>query len=107
MNYKLRIDSFAKRDIIEIYNYVKFNDSRENAEELLDNLEKTYLSLEKLPHRGHIPEELKDTGIKRFLEIHFKPYRVIYEIIGSIVYVHCIFDGRRNLQEILYNRLLR
>ena len=107
MNYKLLIDPLAKKDIVEIYNYVAFNDSEENAKRLLDNLEKTYLNLEKLPTRGHVPEELKNTGIKRFLEIHYKPYRIIYEIIDNIVYVHCVLDGRRNMQELLSNRLLR
>ncbi|HAB53694.1 MAG: hypothetical protein A2315_08850 [Ignavibacteria bacterium RIFOXYB2_FULL_35_12] len=107
MNYKLLIDPLAKKDIIEIYNYVAVDDSVENADKLLKNLERTYLSLEKLPLRGHIPEELRGTGIKRFLEIHFKPNRIIYEIIDNIVYVHCVVDGRRNMQELLSSRLLR
>ena len=107
MNYKLMIDPLAKKDIIEIYNYVALSDSTDKAKRLLDNLEKTYANLEKLPERGHIPEELRGTGIKRFLEIHYKPYRIIYEIIENIVYVHCVLDGRRNMQEVLSNRLLR
>src|SRR3989339_2091424 len=107
MNYKLLIDPLAKKDIIEIYNYVAVDDSVENADKLLKNLERTYLSLEKLPLRGHIPEELRGTGIKRFLEIHFNPNRIIYEIIDNIVYVHCVVDVRRNMQELLSSRLLR
>ena len=107
MNYKLLIDPLAKKDIIEIYNYVALSDSIDKANRLLDNLEETYLKLEKLPERGHIPEELRGTGIKRFLEIHFKPYRIIYEIIDNIVYIHCVLDGRRNMQELLSSRLLR
>jgi len=107
MKYKLLIDPLAKKDIIEIYNYVALSDSTYKADRLLDNLEKTYANLEKLPERGHIPEELRGTGIKRFLEIHYKPYRILYEIIDNIVYVHCVLDGRRNMQELLSSRLLR
>ena len=107
MNYKLLIDPLAKKDIIEIYKYVALSDSIDKAKRLLDNLERTYTNLEKLPEREHIPEELRGTGIKRFLEIHYKPYRIIYEIIENIVYVHCVLDGRRNMQEVLANRLLR
>jgi len=107
MKYKLLIDPLAKQDIIDIYSYVEINDSKDNAKRLLANLEKAYLKLEKLPTRGHIPEELRNTGINRYLEIHYKPYRIIYEIIDNIVYVHCILDGRRNVQEILSVRLLR
>ena len=107
MRYKLLIDSLAKKDIVDIYNYVAEFDSIENAKKLLTNLEATYLKLENLPTRGHIPPELRNTGIRRYREIHFKPYRIIYEIIDNIVYVHCILEGRRNMQEILANRLLR
>lgn len=107
MKYKLLIDPLAKQDIVDIYNYLVISDSEDNAKRLLANLEKTYLSLEKLPSRGHIPEELKNTGIARYFEIHYKPYRIIYEIIDNVVYVHCILDGRRNMQEILSIRLLR
>ena len=107
MKYRLLINPLAKKDIIEIYNYVALSDSIDKANRLLDNLEETYLKLEKLPERGHIPEELRGTGIKRFLEIHFKPYRIIYEIIDNIVYIHCVLDGRRNMQELLSSRLLR
>jgi len=107
MKYKLLIDPLAKQDILEIYYYVLANDSIGKARKLLDNLEKTYLELEILPSRGHVPDELRNIGIKRFLEIHFKPSRIIYEIIVDIVYVHCILDGRRNMQELLANQLFR
>lgn len=107
MNFKLLIDPLAKQDLIDIYNYVAANDSEENANKLLENLETTCLDLEKLPTRGHIPEELRNTGIKRFLEIHYKPYRIIYEITDKVVYVHLIADGRRNMQDLLSERLLR
>ena len=55
MNYKLLIDPLSKKDILEIYNYAAINDSAEKAKKLLENLEETYLKLEKLPERGHIP----------------------------------------------------
>lgn len=107
MKYKLLIDPLAEKDIIDIYNYVATNDSEVSARKLILNLEKTYIRLEKYPARGHIPPELQNTGITRYLEIHYKPYRIIYEIIDNFVYVHFIADGRRNLQEILSLRLLR
>ena len=42
MNYKLLIDPLAKKDIIEIYNYVTLSDSIDKAKRLLDYLETTY-----------------------------------------------------------------
>ena len=107
MKYKVIIDPQAKEDMREIFFYVAINDSLEVANKLLDKMEETCYKLERFPERGHIPEELRNTGIKRYLEIHYKPYRIIYEVKSNIIYVHSVLDGRRNIQDILSNRILR
>ncbi len=105
--YKVIIDPLAKADLKEIFVYIELNDSIQSANKLLDALEATCYKLEKYPERGHLPPELKSTGIKNYLEIHYKPYRIIYEIEGNFVYIHSVLDGRRNIQEVLSNRILR
>ncbi len=40
-------------------------------------------------------------------QVHFKPYRIIYQVAGRKVLIHCVLDGRRAVQEILERRLLR
>jgi len=105
--YKVLIDPQAKQDLKELFIYAALNDSISLADKLLDAIEKTCYKLEEYPERGHIPQELKLTGIKRYLEIHYKSYRIIYEIEKNLVYTHSILDGRRNIQEILAERLLR
>lgn len=107
MKYKVIIDPQAKLDLKEIFIYVAVNDSIQSANKLLDALEETCSKLERIPERGHIPPELRPTGIKKYLEIHYKPYRIIYEIEKNLIYIHCVIDGRRNIQEILSNRFLR
>jgi toxin ParE1/3/4 len=107
MKYKVVIDPQAKMDIKEIFTYVASNDGKQIANKLIDNLETAFYKLEKYPKRGHIPPELIDTGIKSYLEIHYKPYRIIYEIERNSVYIHAILDGRRNIQEILQIRIIR
>ncbi|MBZ0181339.1 MAG: type II toxin-antitoxin system RelE/ParE family toxin [Melioribacteraceae bacterium] len=107
MKYKVKIDPLAQEDMKEIFLYVAINDSLDKANTLLDNIEEICYKLEKHPTRGHIPEELRSTGIKRYLEIHYKPYRIIYEIKKEIIYIHSVLDGRRNIQEILSERILR
>jgi toxin ParE1/3/4 len=105
--YKVVIDPLAKADLKDIFIYVSVNDSIESANKLLNGLESTCNKLEKYPERGHVPPELRETGIKNYVEIHYKPYRIIYEIEGNLVYIHSVLDGRRNIQEILNNRILR
>ena len=107
MKYNVVIDPQAKMDLKEIFSYVESNDGKQIANKLIDNLETAFYKLEKYPKRGHIPPELIDTGIKSYLEIHYKTYRIIYEIENKSVYIHSILDGRRNIQEILQRRILR
>ncbi len=107
MKYVANFVSEAEEDLFEIYKYVYLNDSEEKAEELYRKLYEKSIQLEKYPERGHIPPELDLLDITDFLEIHHKSYRIIYRIIDKKVFVHCILDGRRDLQKLLQERLLR
>ncbi|MDA3927022.1 MAG: type II toxin-antitoxin system RelE/ParE family toxin [Kiritimatiellae bacterium] len=107
MTYSVLLLQDAEDDIFDIYQYIKSSDSLEAAEHVFCMLEKLCLSLENLPARGHVPIELASINVTMFLEVLHKPYRVIYEIDKNNVFVHCVLDGRRELQQILERRLLR
>ena len=107
MRYKVRIIDDAEQDLIEVFSYIASHDSVEKAAYVLDKLESLCLGLAELPLRGHVPPELDRIGVTTYREVHFKPYRVIYEVIGQEVYVHCVLDGRRDMQSLLERRLLR
>lgn len=107
MNYKIYIIADAEEDIISIYKYVAINDSVQKAEILLKSIEERISNLSELANRGHIPPELERVGVYEYREIHFKPYRIIYQIIDSNIYVHCVLDSRRELEDLLQVRLLR
>ena len=105
--YQIILTSEAERDIVDIYDYIAKKDTLQNAEYVLDNLESLILSLEETPERGHYPPELSIQGIKEFKEVVFKPYRAIYEVIGSKIIVHLCVDGRRDMITLLERRLIR
>ena len=107
MKYRIFLISDAEKDIMEIYDYVSKNDSITKAENLLKELEQKCNSLSQLPDRGHTPPELERIGIQEYQEIHYGHYRIIYQVIESSIFIHCILDGRRNLQEIVTKRILR
>ena len=107
MRHQVLVVAEAEEDIFEIYKYVLRSDGRNRADHLLVKLQETCQSLAEMPHRGHSPPELERVGVSGYREIHFKPYRVIYQIVGNKVFIHCVLDGRRALQEILEHRLLR
>jgi len=105
--YQVILTAEAERDIFDIYDYIAKKDTLQNAEYVLDNLESLVLSLKEAPERGHYPPELSIQGIKELKEVIFKPYRAIYEIIGSKVIVHLCVDGRRDMKTLLERRLIR
>jgi len=107
MRYSVHVVLDAENDLWDIYRYAAQNDSVEKADRLIDKLNETMMSLEAFALRGHCPPELERVGTKYFKEIFFKPYRIIYQTIASDVFVYCILDGRRQLRELLQERVLR
>jgi toxin ParE1/3/4 len=107
MKYNVYIIADAEEDLYEIFKYVSTNDSPNKAEALITNMEKACINLGAFPDRGHTPPELERIGVYDYQEIHYKTDRIIYQAIRNTVYVHCILDSRRDLQEILEKRLLR
>jgi len=105
--YRVVIVEDAEQDLIDIHDYVAVHDSGQAALDLLDELESLCLSLAEQPSRGHLPPELERVGVAGYLEVHFKPYRVIYEITGNTVCIQCVVDSRRDMQTYLERRLLR
>jgi toxin ParE1/3/4 len=52
------------------------------------------------------PKELRSLGDQEYRQVLFKPYRVIYRVVGQQVVVYVISNGRRDLQSLLARRLL-
>ena len=107
MKYEVFVTQDAEDDIFAIYDYIFKNDDEDNANSVFQRIKETCLSLISFPDRGHTPPELERINVFNYKETHFKPYRIIYQIVENKVYIHCVFDGRRDLQEVLENRLFR
>ncbi len=97
----------AEDDLLDIHCYISRKDNPDIAEEVFCRLQKTCVTLEELPERGHLPLELDRIAVFNYLEIHSAPFRIIYEVDRHMVFVHCILDGRRELQELLQRRIIR
>jgi len=96
----------AARDLEELISYVAA-DSPLNAERILDKLEERARTLEATPARGRVLPELAHFGIRNWRELIVKPYRIIYRIDEDTVNVLAVLDGRRDLQDLLLERLIR
>ena len=107
MSFQVKLARQTIFDIEEIYAYLPAQEGREIAEKVLDGLQKSVLGLSHLPERGHFPPELEGLGLADIREIHFKPYRIVYQVRDKMVYVLAAADGRRDFRSLLSRRLVR
>lgn len=106
MRFEVPLTEDANRDLEDIYNYVAEHDAPGRADDLLDRIEEVIEGLSKHPERGSFPKELSALGIRDYRQRLYKPYRIIYRVIGKRVYIYLIADGRRDFQTLLARRLL-
>ena len=107
MSYQVFLTDGAAYDLEDLYDYIESHDATEKADYVLDKIEEIFSSLADNPERGTYPNELLAVGLREYRELYFKPYRIIYRIIGKHVYVVVIVDGRRDMQSLLQRRLLK
>jgi toxin ParE1/3/4 len=107
VKHRVRLVAEAEEDLLRIVTYIAANDSAQSAERVLDGIERALTALETLPERGHLPPELERIAVRGFREVHFKPYRIIYEIDGRDVLIHAVLDGRRDMTTLLERRMTR
>ena len=106
MRFEVLLTEAADGDLEELYDFIAEHDAPSKADDVIDHIEKVLERLAAFPQRGSFPKELLALGIREYRETFFKPYRVIYRIIGQRVVVYIIADGRRNMQALLERRFL-
>jgi len=96
----------AKKDLNEIIEYIA-QDSIEIAIQKYEKIKGAARSLVLFPNQGRVIPELLKHNITKFKELIISPWRLMYKIENNIVYVMAVIDGRRNIEDILLQRLLR
>lgn len=104
--YRVLLTRGAEQDIESIYDYIAEYDDPANADYVLDQLMATAEKLALMPERGSYPKELTALGMREFRQVNFKPYRLIYRLVGNDVIIYIVADGRRDMQSLLERRLL-
>ena len=103
--YKVQIPSSAVNDIQEIVDYIA-EDNATIAVEILDRLESRVNSLKEYPERGRVVPELLNQNIMEYHEMIETPWRIIYKVVESNVFILTVIDGRRNVQDVLLRKLM-
>ena len=96
----------ADKDLAGVIEYIA-TDSVIDALKSLGRIKKQAKALKKFPERGRVVPELAAQGIYTYREKVIAPWRLIYRIGDELVYVLAVIDSRRNLEDVLLDRLMR
>lgn len=95
----------AQLDLESIIEYIKI-DSITIAKKIFFEIKKECENLHYFPERKRVVPELQQIGISKYREIIYGKYRIIFKIDNTKIYVLLVVDSRRNLEDILFQRLI-
>ena len=104
--YHVKMTQGAEKDFFEIIDFIAENNPR-TALIIIEKIKKKIDALDHFPYRGSYVPELLAKNIKDFRQITEHPWKIYYKIIENKVYVMAIIDSRRNLKDILMNKLIK
>ncbi len=107
MNKKYEViwSEAAEKDLTALLDYITA-DSPENALRIFKQIKQKTAGLNFFPERGRIVPELGDLGIRHYRELILSPWRFIYRISKTRVYLLSVLDSRQDIEEILFKRLI-
>ena len=97
----------ALADVERLSAYL-LDESPGRADAILERIITRAETLGRFPERGRTPPELRSIGDQTWREIQERPWRILYRIASpQRVEIHGVIDGRRNLMDVLLERILR
>jgi plasmid stabilization system protein ParE len=96
----------ANQDLVEISEYLA-EESIAAAEAFVSGVDERLTHLAEFPQIGRVVPELDRHNVTRFRELVLPPWRIVYREEKDKIFVVTVFDGRRNIEDILLRRLLR
>ncbi|PPD31081.1 MAG: plasmid stabilization protein [Methylomonas sp.] len=95
----------ARNDLRQVVLYLKIR-SPNAAASLLDEIKVKVFKLDLLAERGRMVLELQAQGVFQYRELLISHWRIIYKINENDVRVLAVLDARRNLEDLLLERML-
>ena len=102
--YVVRMSQAAERDLSEITRFIAKNNPQ-NATKIKKRIQAKISTLDHFPNRGAYVSELLANSNKDFRQITESPWKIIYKVDDNIVRILAIVDSRRNLKDILMEKL--
>jgi len=103
--YQVVWTDLAEQDVEEIIDFIA-DDRPQSAWHIFLKIRQGADSLQRSPLRCRVVPELRWRGILIYRELLVRPYRVIFKIATNRILILGVLDGRRSLDDIIFERIL-
>jgi toxin ParE1/3/4 len=106
MKYKITYSKDMGEELSEIILWYRYNAGVNTAKKLYVRIKAHINKLKDMPGTGKPVQILKDIGVNDYRQIIIDHWIIYYKIEEKYITVVSIIDGRRNLEEILYKKII-
>jgi len=96
----------AQSELKEIIEYIK-HDSLPQAKKIFNRIKTKSLILSEYPYIGKTIPELEQYNISIYREFTIDVWRIIYTHKESGIYILSVLDSRRDISELLFDKLFK
>jgi toxin ParE1/3/4 len=106
MAYKIIWSNDAEKELVDIISYIKYNTGNITAKKIYAKIRSAVKNISEYTEGRRISPSLKKLGINDIYQINVNPWTIFFKVENKTIMVISIIDERRNLEEILYKKML-
>jgi toxin ParE1/3/4 len=106
VKYEIIWSKDAGDELAEIISYIKYNTGKMTAEKIYNKIINKVNQISENPEGRRIAPLLREFGINYVHQLNINPWIIFYKVEDKKMEIISIIDGRRNLEEILYRKML-
>ena len=106
MKYEIIWSQDAGDELVEIISYIKYNTGKITAAKIYSKIMNEINKVSKNPKSRIISPLLKEFGINYIHQLIIDPWIIYYKAESNKMEIITIIDGRRNLEEVLYKKMI-
>ena len=106
MKHKIIWSKDAGDELVDIISYIKYNTGNITAKKINDKIMNEVERISENPEGRRIAPLLREFGINHIHQFNISPWIIYYKLENNKMEIVSIIDGRRNLEEILYKKIM-
>ena len=106
MKHEIIWSKDAGDELAEIISYIKYNTGKITAKKVYMKIINRVKQVSENPGGRRISPLLRELGINYIHQLNISPWILFYKSGDKKMEIISIIDGRRNLEEILYKKLM-